>query len=188
MLLIVWYSLADGTHPGEGFSIRNHPKYNNQGKTVGLLLHVLEPIFAKGNVVILDSGFCVLKGIVEVEKCGVYASTLIKKQKYWPEYIKGDAIRDHFNNKNVGDCDSLEGNMEEVPFHVYAMKEPDYVMSLMSMYGTNQHSGKETTHEWWMGVEMAKKPKLIILRWLETTSCTDTLSMTTTINNTHLLV
>ena len=37
------------------------PKYNNQGKTVGLLLHVLEPIFTRGNVVILDSGFCVVK-------------------------------------------------------------------------------------------------------------------------------
>ena len=40
----------------------------------------------------------------------------------------------------------------------------------------------------WMGVEMAKKPNSIILKWLETASCTDTLSMTTTINNTHLLV
>ena len=39
--------------------------------------------------------------------------------------------------------------MEKVPFHVYAMKEPDYVvMFLMSMYATNQQSGKETTHEW----------------------------------------
>ena len=38
--------------------------------------------------------------------------------------------------------------MEEVPFHVYAMAGPDYVMSLMSMYGTNQCSGKETTCEW----------------------------------------
>ena len=37
--------------------------------------------------------------------------------------------------------------MEEVPFHVYTMKEPDYMMSLMSMYGTNQCSGKETTRE-----------------------------------------
>ena len=37
------------------------PKYNNKGKTVGLLLRVLEPIFTRGNVVILDSGFCVLK-------------------------------------------------------------------------------------------------------------------------------
>ena len=56
------------------------PKFNIQRKTVGLLLHVLEPIFARGNVVILDSGFCVLKGIVELKKCGVYASTLIKNE------------------------------------------------------------------------------------------------------------
>ena len=80
------------------------PKYNNQGKTVGLLLHVLESIFTRGNVVILDSGYCVLKGIVELKKHGAYASTLIKKWKYWPKYIKGNAIRDCFNNKNVGDC------------------------------------------------------------------------------------
>ena len=110
------------------------PKFNNQGKTVGLLLHVLEPIFGKGNMVVLDS---VLKRIMELKMCGVYASTLIKKQKYWATYIKGEAIKQHFGGKQVGDCDSWKGNMDEVPFHIYAMKEPDYVMSLMSMYGTN---------------------------------------------------
>ena len=88
------------------------PKYNNQGKTVGLLLRVLEPIFTRGNVVILDSGFCVLKGIVELKKRGVYASALIKKQKYWSKYIKGNAIHDHFTDKNVGDCDSWKGSMD----------------------------------------------------------------------------
>ena len=36
----------------------------------------------------------------------------------------------------------------------------------------------------WMEVETAKKPNSIILKLLETTSCTDTPSMTTTINNT----
>ena len=56
--------------------------------------------------------------------------------------------KQHFNEKAVGDCDSWNGKMEEVPFHVYAMKEPDYVISLMSTYGSNQQSGKETTHEW----------------------------------------
>ena len=132
---------------------------NNQGKTVGLLLRVLEPIFTRGNVVILDSGFCVLKGIVELKKHGVYSSTLIKKRKYWPKYIKGDAIRDHFTDKNVGDCDSWKGSMEEVPFHVYAMKEPDYIMSLMSTYGTNQCSGKETTREWVDGSGNSQKHK-----------------------------
>ena len=60
------------------------PKFHNEGKTVGLLLYVLEPIFAKGMTVILDSGFCVLEGIIELKKLGVYASTLIKKQKYRP--------------------------------------------------------------------------------------------------------
>ena len=99
-------------------------------------------------VIILDSGFCVLKGIVELKKRGVYASALIKKRKYWPKYIKGDVIKQHFDEKAVGDCDSWKGNMDEVPFHVYAMTEPDYVMSLMSMYGTNLKSGKETCREW----------------------------------------
>ena len=124
------------------------PKFNNQGKTVGLLLHVLEPIFGKGMAVILDSEFCVLKGIVELRKRGICASALIKKRKYWPKYIKGDIIRQHFDDKAVSDCNSGKGNIEEVPFHVYAMKEPDYIMSLMSTYGTNLRSGKETCHEW----------------------------------------
>ena len=135
------------------------PEYNNQGETVGLMLCVLEPIFARGNVVILDSGFCMLKGIVELKKCGVYASALIEKWKYWPKYIKGNAIRDHFNKKNVGDCDSWKLNMEEVLFHVYSMKEPDYMMSLMSTNGTNQHSGKETTHGWMDGSRNSQKNK-----------------------------
>ena len=60
------------------------PKYNNQGKTVGLLLRVFEPIFTRGNVVILDSGFCMLKGTVELKKRGVYVSALIKKGSIGP--------------------------------------------------------------------------------------------------------
>ena len=86
----------------------------------------------------LDSGFCVLKGIVELKKRGVYASALIKKQRYWPKYIKGDDIKSLFDGKDVGDCDAWKGQMDEVDFHVYVVKEPNYVMSIMSTYGTNQ--------------------------------------------------
>ena len=43
-------------------------QYGNLGVTVGLLLHLLVPIFHLGFVVILDNGFCVLKGIVELRK------------------------------------------------------------------------------------------------------------------------
>ena len=78
--------------------------------------------------------------------------------------------------------------MEEVPFHVYIMKEPDYVMPLCQHMGPINVVARRQLVSGLMGVETAKKPNSIILKWLETTSCTDTLSMTTTINNTHLLV
>ena len=50
---------------------------------------------------------------------------------------QGDDIKHHFTDREVRDCDSWKGCMDEVNFHVYAMKEPDYVMSLMSTYGSN---------------------------------------------------
>ena len=75
--------------------------------------------------------------------------------------------------------------MEEVPFHVYAMKKPDYVMSWMSMYGTNQCSGKETTCEWVDGSGNSQKTKF---NYPATTSCTATPLMITTINDTNLSV
>ena len=134
---------------------KDHPrqlgqhKYEELGSTVGLLLRMLFPIFHLGFVVILDSGFCVLKGIVELCKKGVFASALIKKRRYWLKYIHGDKVKEHFNDKEVGDADSWGDKLEDVPFHVFAMNEPDYVKLLMSTYGTNARDGyKETSREW----------------------------------------
>ena len=106
------------------------PQHDNLGSTIGLLLQILTPIFFKGFIVILHSGFCVLKGIVELRKNGVFASAIIKKRRYWPRFIRGDEIKDHFSNKQVGDMDSWAGRLDDIPFHVYAMKELDNVMSL----------------------------------------------------------
>ena len=55
-------------------------KYDDLGATVGLLLWLLAPIFFNGFIVTLDSGFCVLKGIVELHKKGVFASALSKRE------------------------------------------------------------------------------------------------------------
>ena len=52
---------------------------DEKGPTIGLLLRMLAPIFNLGFMVILDSGFCVLKAIIELRKKGVFASALIKK-------------------------------------------------------------------------------------------------------------
>ena len=116
---------------------------------------MLSQIYHKDFIVILGSGFCVLKGIIELRKKGVFASALIKKRRYWPKYIKVDAIKALFENKDVGDADSWAGTLDNFPFHVYAMKEPDYVMSLMSAYGTNDSDNrKETKRDWKEGPMM----------------------------------
>ena len=46
-------------------------------KTGALLLRLCESLFATGKVVILDSGFCVLKAIIALRQKGVFASELI---------------------------------------------------------------------------------------------------------------
>ena len=87
-----------------------------------------------------------LKGIIELCKKGVFASALIKKRRYWPKFIRGEEIKAHFVDKDVGDADSWAGVLDDKPFHVYTMKEPDYVMSLMSTY-----SMSSTRMNMWMG-------------------------------------
>jgi len=87
---------------------------------------------------ILDSGFCVLAGIILLAHWVVYASAVIKKRRYWPKYIKGDEIKAHFANKPVGSFDALPGTLNGILFHLYGMKEEDYIMSLMSTYGTDE--------------------------------------------------
>jgi len=106
------------------------------------MLRMTEPIHKSGRVVILDSGFCVLQGIIELRKKGVYASALIKKRQYWPKYIPGDDVKAHFADKQIGDVDAWPGELDGVPFHIFAMKEPDYTMMLMSTYGTNTRVGE----------------------------------------------
>jgi hypothetical protein len=93
--------------------------------------------------VVLDSGFCVLKGIIELKKMGVYASALIKKRRYWPKDVNGDAIASYFDDKDVGHSDALPGEIDGVRYHLFCMKEPDYVMSLMSTYGTTSAKAEQ---------------------------------------------
>ena len=54
-------------------------EWDEMGPTIGLLLCILAPIFNLGFLVIINSGFCVLKAIIELCKKGVFASALIKK-------------------------------------------------------------------------------------------------------------
>ena len=114
------------------------------------MLRLCESLFTTGKVVILDSGFCVLKAIVALRKHGVFASALIKKRKYWPRFVPGQAMADHMASKDVGSCDSLRGTLDGVPYDLFVMKEPDYNMKLMSTYGglTVPKDQKESKRVW----------------------------------------
>ena len=51
---------------------------------------------------VLDSGFCVLKGLIELKKIGLFACTVIKKRWYWPVYVPGEAINAKFTELGMG--------------------------------------------------------------------------------------
>ena len=118
-------------------------EFSEHPKTVALCLRLTKAIHGTGNVVVMDSGFCVLKAIVELRKAGVFSSALIKKRRYWPRYVKGEEIKEHFANMMPGSFDAIKGQMENVDFYLYGMKEPDYVLLFMTSYGREDRQGRE---------------------------------------------
>ena len=110
---------------------------NRFGNTVSLLLlRMMNTIVGSGKVIILDSGFCILKGIIELMKREIYAGAFIKKRRYyWPKFIKGDAMDAHMSTKLTGETACLTGMMDNVKYYVFAMKEPDYTSKIMASYG-----------------------------------------------------
>ena len=111
---------------------------NGLGPTTNLLLRMCSSIFASGRVVVLDSGFCVMQGIVELAKRGVYAGAIIKKRRYWPKYVPGFAIIEYLREKTVGATASLTGILDGIKYTIFAMKDADYTSMIMATYGSLQ--------------------------------------------------
>jgi hypothetical protein len=38
--------------------------------------------------------------------------------------------------KEVGDCDSLPGTLDSIPYNLFVLKDLGYTMKIMSMYGS----------------------------------------------------
>ena len=91
--------------------------------TIGFMTQMTECIWNIGKCCILDSGFCVLQGIVELQKKGLYSSAVIKKRRYWPAGVKGDDVINHFKDKEIGSYDALPGELDSVPFNLVCIKE-----------------------------------------------------------------
>ena len=50
--------------------------------------------------------------------------------------MPGDAIDAHFADKDVNHCKVLEAKIDGLPFQVMRMKEPNYVMKIISKWMT----------------------------------------------------
>ena len=76
------------------------------------MMRINKPMFVTDNSMLMESGFCVLKGVVVMLVHGVYGTTVVKKKRYWPKYYKGDAIESCFRDKKVGGVYAVCGDMD----------------------------------------------------------------------------
>ncbi|KAL7474077.1 hypothetical protein ACHAW6_000071 [Cyclotella cf. meneghiniana] len=100
-----------------------------------LMLDMTLPIHGTGEIVSMDSGFCVLAGVLALHDKGVFGQALIKKwDRYWPKRVPGDDINNQFQSKKVGKCDCLQQEMEGKQFVIHCHKEDNYVCKIMSTH------------------------------------------------------
>ena len=136
------------------------PRYSELGKTTGLLMRMLQSYFSTGRYVILDSGFCVLKALVQLKKVGMFACAVIKKRRYWPAFVPGEAISREFDNLElkVGDTLAISRKLDGEEYFFWALKEPSYIMKMMAMGGpllANDSCGEQKRRWTEGGVERA---------------------------------
>lgn len=132
---------------------KDHPPqikvaHEQLGKTPGLLVRMTDTIQATNRVVVLDSGFCTLRGLIELRARGVYASVVIKRKRYWPRHVPGDELEQRASSLNIGEhvCRkgtmAIPGGVAPHPFYLVAMRDSKHILKLMATYGTSILEGE----------------------------------------------
>ena len=73
---------------------------------------MMKSYFSTGRYVILDYGFCVLKGLIQLRKKGIFSCAVVKKRRYWPSMVPGKEMEDHFGAAEVGETDDIHGTVD----------------------------------------------------------------------------
>ena len=128
---------------------KDRPKYlppkvhSDLGKTVVLVLRLCHSLGHTGSIVVMNSVFCVVKAIVELRKRGIFSSSMIKKKRLWPKYVKGDEILSLSKIKNQVMLILLNVRGEREIFYIHGLQESDYSLLFMTTYGTLDRCDKE---------------------------------------------
>ena len=102
---------------------------------MGLLLRMMKSYFATGKCVILDSGFYVFKGLIQLIKKGVFSCSFTKNRRYCPSMVPGKEMGDLFGGVEVGEKYSIQVTVDYVIYNLWGMTEPNYVMRMMDTGG-----------------------------------------------------
>ena len=99
---------------------------------------------------------------MELKGHGLFGCVLIKKRRYWPAGVPGEGIDNFFkmDGVNVGDYHAFSRTMDGIPYNIWGMKEPGYVMKMMACGGILKvwEHCKETSGKWIEGgVEVFKQ-------------------------------
>jgi hypothetical protein len=130
-------------------------EFNELGKTPGLVLRMTKSVHGSGRVVILDSGFGAPKTAKALLEKGVYSTAVIKKKRYWPAGVPGDAIKDDmhgepigkqkvYNGKDGTDCEGL---------WLGAMADSKHTSIMCNSWATTQEMGRMKKRRVGLGLE-----------------------------------
>ena len=84
----------------------------------------------------LDSGFHVLRGVVELKKLGVHNSALMKKIRHWPKSIPGGEIYLTSKDSVIGNVTETKGSIDGIVNQLFAIIDKDCVLKLMIVCGS----------------------------------------------------
>lgn len=112
------------------------------GSMAALLDRMTVRLRGKGHTVILDSAFCVIEGLVDLALKGVYAVAVVKKRKYWPRHVPGDAIISYMKDKPVGELHVAQGKVNNVQINFNCVRHSRYTFILASTYGSHNIVGE----------------------------------------------
>ena len=114
-------------------------EFEEKGRTSGLMVSMTNPLWETGKLVVMDSGFCVLELLISLVDKGAFGLALIKKRRYWHKGVPAEEILRHMQKKEVGDVDTVQGSIILNSYHITAIKDLDYLMLMMTTYGTLEH-------------------------------------------------
>ena len=101
----------------------------------------------------MDSAFCVLEAFISIVDKGVLGLALNKKRYYWRKGVPKEEILRHIQNKEVGGVKAVQGSIGVKSYHIMAKKDPNYVMLMMTIYGTLVHFKGSDTQQRYKGAD-----------------------------------